>query len=1024
MRKESSNQFTEGLVCDLNPINTPNTVLTDALNATIITYDGNEFSLQNDRGNYPLENCRLKPNYIPVGLKEHGDILYIVSYNPLNDHVEIGSYPSPMEVESSNENDTTLELKSILEEAKDGDNYSKLIEKCEIKIWTSDNEEDSKLYPGDKYKIEEVNKSDYKYETLEYYIVDSDRKKHNISDLINLPNTLPDENGYHNVSWQIPGWLAAQYRLATFDDFTMSIRSLIAPSIGMGETIDCKASLNFQFKISDKLLLPTENNDVKTDIGIKLVIKSSEKTKVERDISLFSGKFIDWYSESRILWVDEKDIDIPDLKLGDTLEIIATPYIIMVSGEVSKTIVYDSFEETTSIFLNDAGNYSDFTIGNELWKFYIDDDDNYLYLEYDVVGPYITTSEVGLYYRIFEPDAAEPLTQWKAVSDYTGITNQGVGIIPFDNESGFIKEGIYIIEFAFYKNNVVEIPDSLQTIKKMIIASEIFADFVGEYSNFNDINFDKWSSKYKDSIKSSNWTVDYTTVGEGEQYTNYLYGTDLQINGLYFANKSLKNLWNLNYKDDDKGLFDSTSWNDIKDRTDRLIEGEENELHVTLKHDTKVLQGPLWSGSPKIKIDLKSYLENVELSVDRLTLSEQLITGQIKSVFGQSLDISYLDQDSFKYVSNIKSLENIPVSHIHFEGYKVKNLNDGIRYAYYNLGEYPNKLEYTEILGKRGSLSEGVIGINGSLAKAITESLGQNQMGVLLSTICLTEKVGNRMQYRHGENVLWEDRNGSGTYLFTYLVFRRSPSSNSDVLIPIKSRGDLWNIFIGSGNVPKLDSDKREYDVLDSLTGYLNSLRNNIKICVENNSVKVGKVVKINVGAIKDLPVCDLNVYTEPFTSWIYSTSAKKYDILTQNGRELLSKNSKEFCGQLFTGNITSFKGNTFFETSFENSNLISNSNGFENVIKNANTINDSVFVREDETGLLTEMIRRGENTKGIYWINESKPNFIEPLNLKYASSASNYICADSANLEDANVFIVKEKDKIVFSRVDTEIYG
>ena len=134
MRKESSNQFTEGLVCDLNPINTPNTVLTDALNATIITYDGNEFSLQNDRGNYPLENCRLKPNYIPVGLKEHGDILYIVSYNPLNDHVEIGSYPSPMEVESSNENDTTLELKSILEEAKDGDNYSKLIEKCEIKI--------------------------------------------------------------------------------------------------------------------------------------------------------------------------------------------------------------------------------------------------------------------------------------------------------------------------------------------------------------------------------------------------------------------------------------------------------------------------------------------------------------------------------------------------------------------------------------------------------------------------------------------------------------------------------------------------------------------------------------------------------------------------------------------------------------------------------------------------------------------------------------------------------------------------
>jgi hypothetical protein len=134
MRKESSNQFTEGLVCDLNPVNTPNTVLTDALNATLITYDGNEFSLQNDRGNYPLENCKLKPNYIPVGLKEHGDILYIVSYNPLDDSVEIGTYPSPMEVIDSKDNETSLNLQSVLEFAEDGSKYSELIEECETKI--------------------------------------------------------------------------------------------------------------------------------------------------------------------------------------------------------------------------------------------------------------------------------------------------------------------------------------------------------------------------------------------------------------------------------------------------------------------------------------------------------------------------------------------------------------------------------------------------------------------------------------------------------------------------------------------------------------------------------------------------------------------------------------------------------------------------------------------------------------------------------------------------------------------------
>ena len=38
MRKESSNQFTEGLVCDLNPINTPNTALTDALKDDVELY--------------------------------------------------------------------------------------------------------------------------------------------------------------------------------------------------------------------------------------------------------------------------------------------------------------------------------------------------------------------------------------------------------------------------------------------------------------------------------------------------------------------------------------------------------------------------------------------------------------------------------------------------------------------------------------------------------------------------------------------------------------------------------------------------------------------------------------------------------------------------------------------------------------------------------------------------------------------------------------------------------------------------
>ena len=38
----------EGLNKDLNPIVTPNNVLTDNLNGTFITFNGDELSLQND----------------------------------------------------------------------------------------------------------------------------------------------------------------------------------------------------------------------------------------------------------------------------------------------------------------------------------------------------------------------------------------------------------------------------------------------------------------------------------------------------------------------------------------------------------------------------------------------------------------------------------------------------------------------------------------------------------------------------------------------------------------------------------------------------------------------------------------------------------------------------------------------------------------------------------------------------------------------------------------------------------------
>ena len=92
---QAQNTFNEGMVLDNHPLMTPNTVLTDALNATLVTMNGNEMVLQNDMGNARVENAKLPPGYIPIGMKEHGGIIYIACYNPLTNKGQIGCFPSP-----------------------------------------------------------------------------------------------------------------------------------------------------------------------------------------------------------------------------------------------------------------------------------------------------------------------------------------------------------------------------------------------------------------------------------------------------------------------------------------------------------------------------------------------------------------------------------------------------------------------------------------------------------------------------------------------------------------------------------------------------------------------------------------------------------------------------------------------------------------------------------------------------------------------------------------------------------------
>lgn len=99
----AKNTFAEGLVMDFAPDNTQATTLTSALNATLLTFNGNEMSLQNDMGNGRVETAYLPDGYVPIGTCEFGDIIYIVSYNPIINKSQIGCFPSPERNISSEE---------------------------------------------------------------------------------------------------------------------------------------------------------------------------------------------------------------------------------------------------------------------------------------------------------------------------------------------------------------------------------------------------------------------------------------------------------------------------------------------------------------------------------------------------------------------------------------------------------------------------------------------------------------------------------------------------------------------------------------------------------------------------------------------------------------------------------------------------------------------------------------------------------------------------------------------------------
>lgn len=160
IKESASNGFASGLVMDYNEFNAANTTLTNALNATFITYNGNEAILQNDLGNGRVESAYLPEGFIPIGTTSFGGIIYIVSYNPQQDVCQVGSFPSPER--NFTEEDDFFGSFSIPQESLIWDSQSKHQTQLVIPLLSDKNSnEEIKVTSGDKFTLSIQNLQNY-----------------------------------------------------------------------------------------------------------------------------------------------------------------------------------------------------------------------------------------------------------------------------------------------------------------------------------------------------------------------------------------------------------------------------------------------------------------------------------------------------------------------------------------------------------------------------------------------------------------------------------------------------------------------------------------------------------------------------------------------------------------------------------------------------------------------------------------------------------------------------------------------
>ena len=318
----AKNSFQDGLLLDFSPENSKATSMTAALNATLVTFNGNEMSLQNDMGNGRVETAFLPEGYVPVGSCEFGDIIYIVSYNPLINKSQIGCFPSP-ERNISSEELGGLQQSLSWKDFQEGDTTPNgELKASSVKKILYDNRD---MTPGDKYIIYS---SDLKQTSNNQYLSDYGNKIHEHGEfpklakihvvsieesgkIVYLDSTTKwyDNNYYLNADLEVNGGLKDidSYRTmvsSAYSVFSSKVSGKLAllvelekitgfscswePYIDSSDSLDSEGLKYTNYSIYWNFNWTTNNNNINPDGAI---LVTSEWTGVDKNRE---GQYQNW----------------------------------------------------------------------------------------------------------------------------------------------------------------------------------------------------------------------------------------------------------------------------------------------------------------------------------------------------------------------------------------------------------------------------------------------------------------------------------------------------------------------------------------------------------------------------------------------------------------------------------------------------------------------------------------------------------------------------------------------------------